>query len=80
MRPQEETVLWVTSEGVKCVLARYDDLRYQLRLIRAEGTIKADLFASVGDAIAAGDHWRAKVDEYRSDDWLQHPARKESDG
>ncbi len=73
----EQTVIWATSEGVRCVVARYDEARYQLRLLRAEGTIKADLFASLADANRAANRWRAEVSEHDFDDWPQECASDE---
>src|SRR5258706_3863261 len=61
-----QTVIWATSEGVRCVIAPYDETRYQLRLLRAEGTIKADLFTSLADANGAARRWRVEVNEHRS--------------
>lgn len=79
----EQTVIWATSEGVRCVVARYDEARYQLRLLRAEGTIKADLFASLADANRAANRWRVEVSKNDSDEWPQKLAgedRRESGG
>ena len=52
------TVLWATSDGVRCVLAPYDETRYQLRLMRDDGTIKSDLFVGYAQALAASREWR----------------------
>ena len=59
--PGLETVLWTTSDGVRCVLARYDETRYQLRLMRSQGTVKADLFTEYDAALTAAQEWRRKV-------------------
>ena len=67
----EPTVIWATSDGVRCVVAPYDETRYQLRLLRAAGTVKADLFASVADANRAARRWRAEMNKHDS-----APARK----
>ena len=64
-----QTVIWSTREGVRCVVARYDETRYQLRLLRAEGTVKADLFASLADANHEAYRWRAELNEQRSSNW-----------
>ncbi len=74
---RRQTLIWATSDGMRCVVARYDDTRYQLRLLRAEGTIKADLFASLADANRAARHWRAEVGEHDSDEWPQQFAVEE---
>ena len=55
------TVLWTTSDGVRCVLAPYDETRYQLRLMRDDGTIKSDLFVGYAQALAASREWRHRV-------------------
>ena len=68
---RQQTVIWATSEGVRCVVAPYDETRYQLRLLRPAGTIKADLFANVADANRAARRWRAEVSEHDSDEWPQ---------
>ena len=52
------TVIWTTADGVRCAIARYDETRYQLRLFRREGTIKADLFASLAEALTTAERWR----------------------
>jgi hypothetical protein len=52
-----ESVLWSTTDGIRCIARPYDDTRYQLRLLRAEGTIKADLFHSYAAAVAAAEEW-----------------------
>jgi hypothetical protein len=58
-RDQSElAVLWRASD-VRCVLARYDGTRYQLRLLRGPGTIKTELFADCAKAIVAARDWRS---------------------
>jgi hypothetical protein len=64
-----QTVIWATSEGLRCVVAPYDETRYQLRLLRPEGTIKTDLVTSLADANREARRWRAEVNEHRSRDW-----------
>src|SRR5215210_4382700 len=54
---QAATLLW-TVRGVRCVVKRYDETRYQLRLLRAGGTIKADLFSNHAAAVSASHLWR----------------------
>ena len=54
----EVTLIWSVSE-VRCVIARYDEARYQLRLLRGIGTVKTDLFADYTQALAASREWRA---------------------
>jgi len=51
------TTLWTYQYGIRCVLLRYDETRYQLRLMRELGTIKADLFDGYATAIAASWKW-----------------------
>lgn len=68
---QRQTIIWATSEGVRCVVAPYDETRYQLRLLRAAGTVRADLFASVADANRAAHRWRAELTEDDSGEWPQ---------
>jgi hypothetical protein len=56
----EVSLIWATSE-VRCVIARYDETRYQLRLMRGMGTVKTDLFADYVRALAASREWRATL-------------------
>jgi hypothetical protein len=58
-------VLWTASSGVQCVLAHYDETRYQLRLLRNGETIKADLFANRGAAIATSEEWHRHIEPFR---------------
>jgi hypothetical protein len=58
----DQTVLWTTASGIRCVLVPYDERRYQLRLLRAQGTIKADLFAGYANAVAAAGEWFQQLD------------------
>jgi len=51
------TTLWTYEYGIRCVLLRYDETRYQLRLVRALGTIKTDLFDGYASAVAASWNW-----------------------
>jgi hypothetical protein len=51
------TVLWTAPDGVRCVVTRYDETRYQLRLLRDGGTIKADLFSDHAEAVTASREW-----------------------
>ena len=73
---RRQTIIWATSEGVRCVVAPYDETRYQLRLLRAAGTVKADLFASVADANRAARRWRAEISEHSSRNWPDLTARE----
>jgi hypothetical protein len=59
------TVLWRASDGMQCVIARYDETRYQLRLLRQDGTVKADLFSDYAQALATSLDWR---NEFRNND------------
>ena len=45
------TVLWSTPNGIRCVVRPYDEERFQLKLIRDQGTIKSDLCAGYLDAV-----------------------------
>ena len=56
------TVLWTVSNGVRCVVTRYDERRYQLRLLRESGTIKADLFSNHAEALANSREWRQQME------------------
>jgi hypothetical protein len=56
MLASEETTLWAAG-GLRCVVRRYDDERYQLRLLRTAGTVKADLFTDYGQAVAFAELW-----------------------
>lgn len=58
MFASHETTIWSTDDGVRCVVRQYDDKRYQLRLLRAAGTVKADLFAEYEEALAVAENWR----------------------
>ena len=58
----ESTVMWVAPEGVRCVLRPYDDSRYQLRLLRDNGTIKTDLVQSYAQAVSESDEWRRQFE------------------
>jgi hypothetical protein len=42
-------------------MARYDETRYQLRLLRGRGTIRTELFADCARAIAVSRDWRQLV-------------------
>src|SRR5205807_9200639 len=35
------TVLWTMTKRIRCVVTHYDETRYQLRLLRDGGTVKA---------------------------------------
>jgi hypothetical protein len=58
-------LLWTARNGVRCVVTRYDETRYQLRLAREGGTIKADLFSSHAAAVSASQVWRQHIEEFR---------------
>ena len=58
MRRATGTVLWETANGVRCLLVPYEGARYQLRLVRDRGTVKADLFVGYAEALAASSKWR----------------------
>jgi len=71
VRRQNETVMWTTSCGLTCFVSRYDENRFQLRLARNDGTVKADLFGTWAATKAASHRWRFEVRQYRPDDWLR---------
>jgi hypothetical protein len=52
----EVTVLWTASE-VRCVVVRYDEIRYQLRLLRGLGTIKSDVLGDYARALVVSREW-----------------------
>ena len=54
----DSIVLWDGPDGVRCVIRHYDETRYQLRLLRRDGTIKSDLFSDHPQALAASREWR----------------------
>ena len=76
VKHRNETAIWTMPVGVECMIARYDDARYQLRLVRPEGTIRADLFVSWDDAIAAAERWRAEIEARQDDAPVTAPDRK----
>jgi hypothetical protein len=57
-----QTLLWSTENGVQCVILPYDEHRFQLRLIRPEGTIKTDLFPGRAAALSAAGQWLEQVE------------------
>jgi hypothetical protein len=61
----ETLVLWTESDGLRCLVAAYDDRRYQLRVVRPHGTVRADLFESYQEAVAAADTWREHFSRLR---------------
>ena len=62
----ESTVLWVTRDGVRCVLRAYDETRYQLRLLRENGTIKTDLVRGYAQAVLESDAWRRQLESHEA--------------
>jgi hypothetical protein len=62
-------VLWTAFTGVRCVVARYDETRYQLRLLRDGGTIKAELFSDRAEAITSSHEWRRQIENGYFLDW-----------
>ena len=56
--PVRNETVWAASD-VRCVIARYDETRYQLRLLRGLGTVKTDLFTDYTQALAASREWHA---------------------
>ena len=56
-------ILWTIASGdLKCMVLRYDETRYQLRLARGTGTVKSELFAELEAAVAVSKQWRRAVD------------------
>ena len=62
MNHELQTVVWKRPDGMQCVLIPYDERRYQLRLLREHGTVKADLFLGYASAMAAAGEWRQDLD------------------
>ena len=62
----DSTVLWVTPDGVRCVLREYDESRYQLRLLRGNGTIKSDLVQGYAQAVLESDEWRRQLESHET--------------
>jgi hypothetical protein len=67
MAEQQGTTLWTCPQGIRCVLLPYDEARYQLRLVRDTGTIKAELFAGQANAVTASHRWRGEIDVPREE-------------
>jgi hypothetical protein len=61
MRDTKASILWTDANGIRCVLAPYDESRYQLKLMRHGGTIRADLFSDYADALAASRDWKRRL-------------------
>lgn len=66
-------VLWKMADEVRCVLLQYDEERYQLKLMRAFGTIKADLSPTYDSALAAARIWLQQLNASLAD--AKTPAR-----
>jgi hypothetical protein len=62
MAERHETTLWMSPQGIRCVLLPYDETRFQLKLMRALGVVKADLFPDYANAVAASQRWREEID------------------
>ena len=56
-------------------LSRYDENRFQLRLARTGGTVKAVLFGTWAEARIASHQWRYEVRQYCPDDWMRQLTR-----
>jgi hypothetical protein len=67
MAERHEATLWTSAQGIRCVLLPYDETRYQLKLMRELGMIKADLFAGYANAVAASRRWREEIDAPREE-------------
>jgi hypothetical protein len=61
MRDANASILWTDANGIRSVLTPYDESRYQLKLMRHDGTIRADLFADYADALAASRDWKRRL-------------------
>lgn len=55
--------IWTTPAGLRCMVAPYDEDRYQLRLMRRDGTVRSDLFPNYDAAMAAALEWKRHVDD-----------------
>jgi hypothetical protein len=62
MRHSSTTILWTAADGIRCVLVPYDESRYQIRLMRDGGTIRADLFSGDTAALAASREWQKRLE------------------
>jgi hypothetical protein len=62
MRHADETILWTASDGIRFVLVPFDESRYQLRLMRESGTVRADLFSGHAAALAASLEWQKRLE------------------
>jgi hypothetical protein len=58
---RKQTLLWATPGGLRCVMIPYDERRFQLRLLRPQGTIRTDLFAGRAAAMNAAGDWLERV-------------------
>ena len=67
----ESTVLWVRPDGVRCVLSADDESRYQLRLLRQNGTIKSDLVQGYAQAVLESDAWRRQLESHETVDRVE---------
>jgi hypothetical protein len=67
MAERQETTLWTSPQGIWCVVVPYDETRFQLKLLRELGMIKADLFAGYVTAVAAARRWRQEIDVPREE-------------
>ena len=56
------TVLWTTTGGIRCVMRPYDETRYQIRLLRNNGTIKSDVASGHLEAMAIAQKWRQEFE------------------
>ena len=75
VRRQNETVLWTTSCGLTCFVSRYEENRFQLRLARTGGTVKADLLGTRAEARIASHQWRYEVRHSCPDNWMRQLTR-----
>lgn len=63
MATVRETILWATTDGLRCVVSPYDENRFQLRLLRPTGTVRTELFADYATAVAASSGWLHQIRE-----------------
>jgi hypothetical protein len=79
MAERVETTLWTSLQGIRCVVLPYDETRYQLKLLRELGMIKADLIAGYANAVAASRRWRQEIDAPR-EEWPPPKLDQRDDG
>jgi hypothetical protein len=56
------TLLWSTCDEIQCRMVPYDGTRYQLRLMRKDGTIRSTLCRDYAQALRTSHEWRRQWD------------------